>query len=310
MNEQHYPKLRIKSPYGPVAVREFIHCTFFMPCTQKEAGPAVALALDSYINQIGGTQKLGIFFDSEEEDWRPLDDHGWRINREILSGTRGCLMLFQDYDPDQDPIEDHFVFEYRSWTHPSSSPEGEPESICMASFWLPTDFLEERGPQHVRDLAKELAASLPFSSGYAGLAFKCNLGRLGILELVRTVCFRHPGIDIVDVENLPLRLGSGLRASSWLTFLGPAPVERLGGVQNLRRQLTSPGTTMEELGPERVLISLGEWPEAGDTEHGASLPAYRELARVLEPELYYKKGSFDFTFTEEDWRRWERRFLD
>jgi hypothetical protein len=30
----------------------------------------------------------------------------------------------------------------------------------------------------------------------------------------------------------------------------------------------------------------GEWPEAGDLEHGHTLPAYRELARVLEPWSY------------------------
>jgi hypothetical protein len=56
-------------------------------------------------------------------------------------------------------------------------------------------------------------------------------------------------------------------------------------------------------------VTLGAWPEAGDTQQGHSLPNYRELARVLEP------WSYDFPtrwagFSRDDMRRWIRRFLD
>ncbi|WP_306818925.1 hypothetical protein [Archangium lipolyticum] len=40
------------------------------------------------------------------------------------------------------------------------------------------------------------------------------------------------------------------------------------------------------------------------------LPAYRELTRVLEPWLFHQKPLRDPSFTPEDMRRWERRFLD
>lgn len=55
---------------------------------------------------------------------------------------------------------------------------------------------------------------------------------------------------------------------------------------------------------------LGPWPESGDTEQGHTLPAYLELARVLEPWLYHEHRNFDPDFPPEDLRRWERRFLD
>ena len=61
---------------------------------------------------------------------------------------------------------------------------------------------------------------------------------------------------------------------------------------------------------ERAVVTLGEWPEAGDTEQGQTLPAYRELARVLEPWLYHREKVFSRDFPREDTRRWERRFLD
>jgi hypothetical protein len=58
----------------------------------------------------------------------------------------------------------------------------------------------------------------------------------------------------------------------------------------------------------RAVITLGKWPEAGDTEQGQMLPAYRELARVLEPWLYQGKRGLHFSPEQE--RRWARRFLD
>jgi hypothetical protein len=61
---------------------------------------------------------------------------------------------------------------------------------------------------------------------------------------------------------------------------------------------------------DKVLITLGEWPEAGDTEQGDTLPAYRELARVLEPWLFFDKDRRMLRQSEENTRRWERRFLD
>ncbi|RYZ39099.1 MAG: DUF3396 domain-containing protein, partial [Myxococcaceae bacterium] len=41
---------------------------------------------------------------------------------------------------------------------------------------------------------------------------------------------------------------------------------------------------------------------------GDTLPAYRELARVLEPWLYAHKGAWG-GLTEAEVRQWERRFL-
>jgi hypothetical protein len=67
--------------------------------------------------------------------------------------------------------------------------------------------------------------------------------------------------------------------------------------------------TLQELDGGRAVVTLGKWPEAGDTQQGHTLPAYRELARVLEPWLYMKRALRD-DFREDDLRRWERRFLD
>jgi hypothetical protein len=83
----------------------------------------------------------------------------------------------------------------------------------------------------------------------------------------------------------------------------------VGGSVALRSRLRSPGTTVQELDGDRAVVTLGEWPEAGDTEQGRTLPAYRELARVLEPWLY-EGPRFEQDFSPEERRRWVRRFLD
>jgi hypothetical protein len=53
---------------------------------------------------------------------------------------------------------------------------------------------------------------------------------------------------------------------------------------------------------------LGQGPEAGDTQSNRTLPAYRELARVLSPWLYHsQRWAY---FPEDIHALWERRFLD
>lgn len=305
MKVQRIPKLRIKAKAGCIILRDSINFTFFMRCAQAAAGPATEKALDTYLQAIGGTQSLGLFLDSDGE-WQPLDGEGWTYNRNKFRGPAGCRVILRDADP----IDKLFGVEYMGWPHAPSSPEGEPDSACAVSFWLPTEFLDEHGPRRTRELAKALASSLPFSSGYGGPAFNCDLDLFSIPELVRPLCFRYPGLDVIELSILSQYMGERLRASSWLTFLGPTAVEQLGGIERLRGGLTTPGTTVESLETNRLLISLGDEPEAGDTRHGETLPAYRELARVLEPRLFHKPRFRNILFPPEEWHRWERRFLD
>jgi hypothetical protein len=97
-----------------------------------------------------------------------------------------------------------------------------------------------------------------------------------------------------------------------MTFLGQPTLGEVGGVACLRARLRSPETTIEELPGDRAVITLGEWPDSGDTREGRLLPSYRELTQVLLPILYREErehwqAPFD---TPEELRRWQRRFLD
>ncbi len=124
---------------------------------------------------------------------------------------------------------------------------------------------------------------------------------------------RHPGFDIRDA-GIRDNLGARLDGVHWMNFLGQPVLGELGGAEGLRAKLQSPSILVRELDGERVLVLLGSAPEAGDLAHGQSLPAYCELARVLEP--WQEPFPWDFlrrqgrSRDEEELRRWWRRFLD
>jgi hypothetical protein len=156
----------------------------------------------------------------------------------------------------------------------------------------------------------ELAALLPFCSGHVGLAFNCDLELVGIPQEVLKWCFRYPGMNIPTLREDTYSVGTRVRTIAWLTFLGQPVLGELGGAQGVRSRLQTPGTTVQEMEGDRAVVTLGPWPEAGDTEKGQLLPAYRELARVLEPWTYFTPSSESSRLGQEEQRRWERRFLD
>jgi hypothetical protein len=299
---EHYPRIRIDS--GAYFIREGVSIDFYMH-PHFNMGQGVIDALNVYLREVG-SQALGWYVD-EEAEWQQLDDVSLaRIRHETLKDSRLTMTL-----AGTPRAEQRYRFEY--WGKRPNLPvmPYHPRAMGTVSFWLPTEYLEEHGPGRVRELAMELASSLPFiCSGYAGLCFQCAPNMVGVLSKVEKLCFRYPGLDIPNQGWLSWEIGSRVLGPSWLTFLGQPLLGQLGGVAELRSRLLHEGTTVQEMEGDRAVISLGTWPEAGDTERGDVLPAYRELARVLEPWLYHQEQGRRPTFTPEDMLRWERRFLD
>jgi hypothetical protein len=299
---EHYPRIRIDS--GAYFIREGVSIDFYMH-PHFDMGQGVIGALDTYLRAVG-SQTLG-WYEDEEAEWQQLDDVSLaRIRHETLKGSRLTMTLAGTLR-----VEQRYRFEY--WGKRPNLPvmPYHPEAMGTVSFWLPTEYLEEHGPGRVRELALELASSLPhLCSGYAGLSFHCSTHMVGVLNKVKKLSFRYPGLDIPNQGWLSWEIGSRVLGPSWLTFLGQPLLGQLGGAAELRSRLRSEGTTLQEMEGDRAVVTLGPWPEAGDTERGEVLPAYRELARILEPWLYHKEKGRLPEFTPKDMLRWERRFLD
>ncbi|WP_158620020.1 type VI immunity family protein [Corallococcus sicarius] len=202
---------------------------------------------------------------------------------------------------------DGYAFSYRArlpWRHP------EVMALSTLSVTVPVRFLEERGPDTLRELALALAAPLPFSTGHAGLSFAYSRGLWRALPRIKEELFQHPGWGVPRAGST---MGQGAQVDGvhWLNFLGPPVLEAMGGPRTLRSRLNSPDTTVLELTEGRALVTLGFAPLPGDLKAGQSLPAYRELAKVLEPWMLKFSAFHTWDgFTEEEARRWWRRFLD
>jgi hypothetical protein len=300
----HYPRIRIRTDKGYLAIRDGLSFTFYMRRPHHEVVPAVLRSLNVYLAAVG-PNALGWCLD-QEGFFHEMDSAAWeQFRHEMLSNRR---LIFHLKDADED--EQGYEFRYWGKKLDAKSLTRNPGAVTAVSFWLPTEYLEEHGPGRMRELALELAGPLPFCSGHGGLNFSCDPDLLGVRRAVRRLCFRYPGMDIPSEGWTALHLGTRVRGATWLTFLGQPVLDEVGGVEGLRSRLHSPGTTVQPLEGERAVVTLGSWPEAGDTEQGNTLPAYRELARVLEPWLYHDPPLQDDDFTPEDMLHWERRFLD
>jgi hypothetical protein len=301
---EHYPRIRIHTAHGHLLLREGLSINFYMRRSHLEVARAVMSSLETYLRAVG-PGAIGRYANDAGE-WQVLDDASWEVIRHKLLNRSKTLMTLHD------ALNGQYRYRFEYYGRPLDEPsrEDRPGMVCGVSFWLPTEYLEEHGPGRVRELALELAAPLPFCSGHAGLSFNGETEPLSLSGAERELCFRYPGLDIPKLENLSCELGTRMRGASWLTFLGHPVLGELGGAEGLRSRLSSVGSTVQELEGDRAVITLGKWPEAGDTEQGQMLPAYRELARVLEPWLYREERILHPAFFLDDVHRWERRFLD
>jgi hypothetical protein len=299
----HYPRIRIHAENGDLLAREGLRITFYMRHTHRSVLQGLERSLEIYLRAVG-SQALGWYVDSEGEE-QELDDAGWDLTRRKLHQQRFPIIRLLDAEL----RGCRYRFEYHGKDLEDPSVQHEPHAVCEASFWVPTEFLEEQGPARMRELARELASPLPFCSGSAGLSFNGELEQLGVPEEISKYCFRHPGIDFPSPTGYSWKVGTRIRGTHWLTFLGQPILGAVGGSQGLRSRLHDPSVTVEEMGGDRAVVTLGEWPEAGDTEKGL-LPAYRELARVLEPWLYVEPRPRLPDLSPDETRQWDRRFLD
>jgi len=300
----HYPRIRVLAQIGCPLVRDGLSFTFYMRHPHQEVAPAVLRSLDAYRAAVG-PDALGLYWD-DEGFAQELDSVAWAQFRHDMFAGRWLNFLLGSGGQDSQAYE----FRYDGKVYDAASLAIDPEAVSVVSFWLPTEYLEEHGPGRVRELALELAGPLPFCSGQAGLNFNSALHMVGVRAAVFDLCFRYPGMNIPREDWVALHIGTRVRGAAWLTFLGQPVLGELGGVDGLRSRLHSPETTVHSLEGERAVVTLGPWPEAGDTEQGNTLPAYRELARVLEPWLYHSPPRNARDFLTEDMLRWERRFLD
>jgi hypothetical protein len=246
-------------------------------------------------------------------DFQPLDDKGWRFTREEMLDCRWPASCRADLEEHCDDVGG-YNFEYEGlWL--DAPLFYDQDATCAVTFTLPTEYLVEHGPAQVRSLALELARELPFSFGYASFALVAPSGQWFMAHpKVRELRDRYPGLDIYRLGETSQHIGTNARGAYWLTFLGLPLLGRLGGLEVLRRRLPFPDVSLHTLPPlegERVLVTLGEWPQAIDTHRQERpSPQLLALADLLCPFLHEERSSWFYVprMDPDDMRQWTRRF--
>jgi hypothetical protein len=306
MTVQRWPRIRILDENGELVLREGLILCFVMNRSYREVGPRVMRALDAYCRSIH-PQRLELY--PFHDDWRPLDEAEWaRIRQRLLFPSPRLSSHVQLVQSARTAGAYYFWYQGLDLERPATF-RGRNDATSVFCH-LPTEYLEEHGPGQVRALALEMAAELPFNFGYVSLAF-LNPESYWYIEhdRAREFCFRYPGLDLYYPGEFSSDLGTRARGAYWLTFLGQPLLGDLGGDEALRRRLPSPDISFQPLPGERLLLTLGEWPEAGDTQLGYVPPLYRELARVLKTWLYLDVSPPWSGFSRRELRRWLRRYL-
>jgi Protein of unknown function (DUF3396) len=335
-----YPRVRIPGPvkytswtpesgdvehlWARLIARDIVRIVFFVPHDHFEIAAGVSHALDGYLRAVKNSPSALLEYTCCYWEPSKLSDRGWELIRDTLNPKE--RRYFDDYNedeafhPEKAGAEPYFgIYGEQdsgfSFTYHARIPwrEAPPGRASVLRVTLPTEYLEEKGAGFVHALALDMASRLPFASGHAGLAVDVAYPSLDRLDILRPLLFRHPGFDIRDA-GIRDDVGTQVDGVHWMNFLGQPVLGAVGGAAGLRMRLQSPSTEVRELDGGRVLVTLGPEPEVGDLAHNQSLPAYRELARVLEPW----QEPFPWVFLrrqgrakdEEELRRWWRRFLD
>lgn len=312
---KQYPKIRRHDSHGQLVLREGLILCFFMRRPHPEIAQAVTRALDIYLNAVG-PEKLGWYLAPRTEQdpegdagieavVHPLDSRGWTIVRDALRDPVSCVLQLEEHENQVGGFHvEYYGRQCSTLELPTCS-----EVVSAVSFWLPTEYLEDRGAVQVREMAVAMARELPINSGYLSLAFNYLVRFKEVVQAIHDQCFRYPGLDVHDLSESSMELGTRVRGAYWLNFYGQPLLAQLGGARGLREQLNSPGVSIEELGEEKVLVALGEEPETGDVKQSRDMRPYQTLARVLKPYLHEERPDW-FGFSSDQLRHWQRRFLD
>ncbi|MBN8228140.1 DUF3396 domain-containing protein [Corallococcus macrosporus] len=275
-------------------------CFYFSKPT-AEVSQAISLSLQSFIDAIG-IHTLNYYFGADGEPWE-LDETGWAfIRTKLHHPVTPSVVLFTDA-----PYPEKFEFEYLGKDIHAPIFRRDPGPVTAVRFIVPLSWMNTHGPDGVRKLALALAAPLPFSSGHVGLSVTGFLGVGTVTSEVVPQLVQYPGIDLIELDLVAWEIGTRLRVPHWMTFIGEPSLRAMGGVDFLRSQLHTPGTSVEALDASRAVVTLGPEPLAGGPDQ--PLPAYRELARVLEPWAFHATRR-PADFPDDVFFAWDRRFLD
>lgn len=159
---------------------------------------------------------------------------------------------------------------------------GKPHSYIRIN--LPLDCFDQAGVFSLQRYLSKSLKGFPLQAGYVGYCFSWSTAYdRELYPMFARWLQRHPGImhpseaqEIVSIY--------GLTDIGWITLLGVEFVERMGGMDALKKAVAHiPQVTVTALTEGGAYIQIGDAPQLGDTHNGDTLSSYCELGKVLAP---------------------------
>jgi len=196
--------------------------------------------------------------------------------------------------------------------------------FMLTGLWEPPSFEfrmtlpigAEIEPDDLVSLSQDALAEFPLQNGYCGYSFLWNETDF---SLERDVChwaapllLRHPGLNYGDVSMVSNAVHAGVVVVSWLTFLGKAPTDDLGGRDDLQQRCPDDVSPLP-LDAGGCILRAGAMPALGDVNRGDLLPAHQAVGRLVAPRRADDEALENVVvegMAEETANEWLRRFFE
>jgi hypothetical protein len=294
---------------GKLRLRSGVVTAFFLPTPIADVVGALRTALDLYIARIPADAMQWQSIGAASESWTAVGKNTWQRCAEQLNAEaarKRSLTYFELRDGQRGG--DAPGYGVMVMGHPVDPKRLDKRTVIQ--FHYPTGVLSEALLEPFVSHVQELAAALPFCSGYVSPTLFCT-SDVAWRE-ARALCRRYPGYDVQDNANGRREIDDMVRGARWLTFIGPALVGKLSGIPHLKGALGS-AVAVTPIG-DGCMLRAGVAPELGEAGKVSDQSPLKRLAAVLEPHTLFQESALyvtEFVGQDEDrLRAWERRFLD
>lgn len=265
-----------------------------------------------------------IIFDGNQKNGVKINDKNKKIPFEWLSNSKkrvkggSVTYLFSG----NNKMERRLPF--LQWYYDNKDVDIEQPSHCYYRILLPLSWLSMQRVKDIELYVNRIIGDFPLFYGYAGFAINFHSGAINAdTEVyIKNWLERFPGIMSPDpyTESKTSSKKNGITSIGWITVLGKALSERLGGGKAIREVMSVfPDVNVVSSVQENTMIRIGETPLLGDSLSGNHLDNYCLVGRKLLPlhieELTSWEERFGYYYVTgikntADRKKWFNRFFD
>lgn len=163
---------------------------------------------------------------------------------------------------------------------------------------FPISELERLGEAELAQLMFRMVARVDYHAGVAGYCFQRSPYKfMRLLPEMKALAKRFVGVELTAADRLAYLAERGVPTVNWLTFVGKAHLDRLGGEAAVKRKLDA-GLSIQRVGTGAVIACAGG-PRLGDSNDPADdLSVFRKAYAVIRPAQFvdptYAIDALDF----------------